>query len=917
MEIRKSKLSVLLTALFLCSIVAPAASGQASTETEYYYGVEYDWASIDTDLENFTGINLNEIFIEIMGAADDAGFNLDIAQINSGSSNVYVHYTEDMSPQVIQDKYGTDVDVWSRTNDVTLRHGMLVTGILLTDWNEQTFGQDPTSFDIDIQTDMEQVLTVDMVYTEYLDADSNLIGSDLDFAMNVEFDASLSIDVLLEGGGEEVPVDFNAAIELGYEIQGAQSEWRLGEPSTLYVDFSSGNDIYWNCDDQRSIDEWENEIWMYDDCGEVSGDYSATVDYAFSLSGIPTEDFGLDQGQFDVSVSDELSNAGTFTMEFADDFDFIHGNSLSVDLGDGSSTSVSACESCPPGQPLMFGMMASTIAGVSLDLGETISEDLEDNLLAEDGLFGWLNGLDSSSESSYDSTWDNEESSEYWMCDNGEEIYQWYYNDGEADCSDGSDEPDFAVSGYMYSWGEFEWYISNDLPEGTYSEIEFLCANGETIYWSWANNGEADCTDGSDESTDSADTFDCTDGTTTLFSFVNDGEFDCENGLDEGVELFDLDITMYVDGNPVYTESNMICSSYHALCEDYMYSDYLYASGTIPVDMEVGNNEYCMMATFSGQFGTLSTNPNAPCSSQWFGYKLYSAESRNNDMTLIVNGWVNADGASSTFPETELVFTVYDELGNTVETGSILLGEEETDYQYEFIAPQEGEYCFDVSLHDADAGQTYQSLFVCSTAQQDPEPSERLVAVIEALADSNFPNVLETFGMNLEDRLGDIVAEEFPYEDGMLAPMWSNQHATVVGVGVYVMDANGDWYILSGPETAGYSTDAPAKVSIRYITGVEAMTAQQVMAESTELADIVDTTTYDFDALEQALQNAGVDTSNLDFGQDNEQPSTENQDNSAEDAAEDAGLLPFLSPLSLLCILGAAFIVGRRGKNEE
>ncbi len=917
METRKTKLSVLLTALFVCSVVAPAASGQTSSDTEYYYGVEYDWASIDNDLENFTGINLNEIFLEIMGAADDAGFNLDIAQINSGSSNVYVHYTEDMSPQVIQDKYGNDVDVWSRTNDVTLRHGMLVTGILLTDWNEQTFGQDPTSFDIDIQTDMEQVLTVDMVYTEYLDTDSNLIGSDLDFVMNVEFDASLSIDVLLEGGGEQVPVDFNAAIELGYEIQGAQSEWRLGEPSTLYADFSSGNDIYWVCDEERYIDLWDDEIWMHDDCGEVSGDYSATVDYSFSLSGMPTQDFGLDEGQFDVSVSDELSNAGTFSTEFPGNLDFIHGTSLSVDLGDDSSTSVSVCESCPPGQPLMFNMMGATIAGVSVDLGETISEDLEDNLLAEDGLFGWLDGLDSSDDSSYASIWDDQEYTQYWMCDNGEEIYQWYYNDGEEDCSDGSDEPDLAVNGYISTYGEFEWYISNDLPAGTYSEFEFLCANGDTIYWSWANDGEADCTDGSDESTDPSDLFDCDDGTTVLFSFVNDGEFDCENGFDEGVELFELDITMYVDGSPAYTESNMLCSSYHALCEDYLYSDYLYSSGIIPVDMDVGDNEYCMMATFSGQFGTLSSNANAPCSSQWFGHKLYSAESRNNDMTLSVNAWVGADGDSSTFPETNLVFTVFDELGNTVETESMLLGEEENDYYYEFIAPEESEYCFDVSLQDADAGQSYQSLFVCSTAQEEPEPSDRLVTVIEALADSNFPNVLETFAMNLEDRLGDIVAEDFPYEDGMWAPMWSNQHATVVGVGVYVMDANGDWYILTGPETAGYSSDAPAHVSIRYITGVEAMNAQQIMAESTELADIVDTSTYDFDALEQALQNAGVDTSNLDFGQDDDQTQTENGDNTAEEAAEDAGLLPFLSPLSLLCILGAAFIVGRRGKNEE
>ena len=34
-----------------------------------------------------------------------------------------------------------------------------------------------------------------------------------------------------------------------------------------------------------------------------------------------------------------------------------------------------------------------------------------------------------------------------WMCDNGEMIYEWYVNDGEEDCMDGSDEDAFFLAG--------------------------------------------------------------------------------------------------------------------------------------------------------------------------------------------------------------------------------------------------------------------------------------------------------------------------------------------------------------------------------------------------------------------------------------------------------------------------------------
>ena len=145
----------------------------------------------------------------------------------------------------------------------------------------------------------------------------------------------------------------------------------------------------------------------------------------------------------------------------------------------------------------------------------------------------------------------------------------------------------------------------------------------------------------------------------------------------------------------------------------------------------------------------------------------------------------------------------------------------------------------------------------------------------------------------------------------------------MVGVGVYVMNDDGA-YTLAGPETQGYTDDAPAKLSIRYLTGVDANTATNGMEEATSIDDIVNVDDHDLGAIEEDLLEAGIDVSNLTLPETDTSTGTDGGDNptppTAEELAEDSGLdLPFLSPISMIAVIVLAGVVSgsRRDSNAD
>ena len=1002
---RRTSLTGFVALLMIITAVSPlAVQATPSEESEYYYGVEYDWSSLDSDLRNVTGLDIQELLTEIMQDADDAGFNLDIGQLTTGSSNVYVHQTEDISPQTIQDADGNDVDVWSRSSDVVLRHGLLSNAVIMTDWSETTFGSQPTGFDISVQATAENVLTVDVLYTEYLNDAYELVGSDIALDMMISNDADLEIDISAEGDGEELLIDFNTGIDFSYSID-TDAIWRLGQASPIYTEAAQNQETVWSCDEYDVgvyDDEWGGGSEVIDDCGDIEGTYSGSADYNVFINGIPTEEFGFDAGEFDISLSDVFSQTGDYsdsmnidTMEFS-----MSDEVFEVDLGDGEVVNAVACQSCPPGNPVMFVMIGNAIAYSSESFGEAVAEDFEAEI--EDSLGEIFGDLWAGENDDYD------DSSNMWICDNGEEIPEHWVNDGEEDCSDGSDEMDFFVRGsVMYDYSnEMDVYgisgtfdISSDLgysPSptiecqnywGDYEELEissvndgwddcedgadeydsgsssiYYCYDGSMISLELVNDGTYDCADGSDEPVDNeGDWFYCDDGTNIPMQWVNDstmncpdssdeydasnpstfycdewstsislelvrdGNLDCADGTDEGsVNYHMMDVNLVDEnGNLLFEEDDlMFCATWRCdIAIDVQSGTFGYKSDT-EVTTQYGDNTMCASALLAGHIESPTL-----CGSEYVGPEIREWESGISEEGDELHVRAAAGHWSDTYDDVTLGITVNKEVdGQTtlLIQEDVQFGEQsEVDVDYWVDHSGDGDYCVEFVLLQDGSTTPFDSYDECITIEEGPEPSDKLMTIAEAFAESSLENVFEAFGNNIEETFEELEeqeVQEIPYTDGMWAPLWSNEHATIVGVSVYAWDEQENGYVIAGPSTEGYSNYPPLVfASINYITGVPAQEAQEIMAETDSIEEIVDTESHDLSILEEALEDAGADTGDLEFDLEQEtgNEGTNEGEQSAEEVADSDGLLPFISPIYVLAMLAIAAFVIPRSKQED
>jgi hypothetical protein len=398
--------------------ISPTSFADAP-EDSLIWGVSYDWSNMDQDQLTLTGTNPIELYDDIQEAAQYAKFDIDILNIISGSSHFFIDQWDEESTTII-DADGDAIEVTKRTTDITLRHGSRIDSGLVSYWEDG----DSENIDIWFQSTSSDLVILDINYVEYIDSDMKLVGGDLTMSGSMNHESVYQLVMSINGANDTIDGDINLGMMIGIEIPEISSTWRTKDSIPLY----------WMMN-QDGVHE--SNICHGDECGMISGDYEIGVEYAFSLSGVPSEEAGLNADAFDISLSDSVTSQGSFFEQFdteiytGDNTPSCEGMSYTVNVDVGLDEDLEAqCRTVLPFfSPGLLGMSA-------ISINSAISDGDSFNILYDELEYQLELILDSSDSNSSSNS--GEEST--FQCENGEEIPAHWENDGEEDCSDGSDE---------------------------------------------------------------------------------------------------------------------------------------------------------------------------------------------------------------------------------------------------------------------------------------------------------------------------------------------------------------------------------------------------------------------------------------------------------------------------------------------
>ena len=430
--------------LLLLTSIAPTAAAVGPSDSAIW-GVSYDWGDFEDDVLDMTGVDTNAVNEDLEEAADYAGFDLDSDQVLSGSSHFFIESWDDDETVEIQDIHGNTHQVTKRVTELTVRHGLLTDIGFTAAWVDTN-----ESIDIWYSASQEMVLVIDATYVEYVDSDLLVYGADLEMSGVVSNAADLSMKLQVIAAGEVEAPELDLGYSISMEVPSLSSEWRVDHPldylQQLNQEPSEDNESgIFTCDDGQEIPaSWENdgEEDCYDGSDEsgefnsgggiIEGTFTTSTSYSLSvgISGIPTEEIGVNLDTFNVELSDNVPRQGTFSESFQNiegqmaewnwDCPPVSGNEeLTID----DTTVEVQCGLAAPLSPGMAVMMAQSLApafdnGIQ-ELSSVIQEQIE----------SWMEEISG-----------GEGGDGVFVCDNGEEIPASWVNDGEVDCSDGSDE---------------------------------------------------------------------------------------------------------------------------------------------------------------------------------------------------------------------------------------------------------------------------------------------------------------------------------------------------------------------------------------------------------------------------------------------------------------------------------------------
>ena len=407
------------TVLLISAMLVPTSSADFTDNDPTAWGVEYEWTNLDDDIEVMTTVSLEDIILDVSEAANFAGFDLTYVQANSGGTGIFIEQWEGGTTTLV-DADGDTHTVHERYTQLTVRHAILMDQAAVTSWADASTATGE-SIDATAFTDTEQMLVADILYTEYVTTDLEFVGADVTMSGELSMAAIAGLELLVEAGGETIDWDVEASASFGIEIQSLDVQSRMYEPTPLVDDLinaAPGDEVETSC----------SSTTMSSQCGEVSGTFQVATSYDLSLTGLPADELGLQANAFDITISDSLTDSGSFTGE-----EFELGlNYYFLDTPTTLDVIVESGATAIPVQPVMGFPMAPGLAE-TLALGMMHAADGSTNSagvvdVIEQEMNDWMDDVNDQGDP------------EDFVCTNGNTVDYALVNNGFDDCGDNSDE---------------------------------------------------------------------------------------------------------------------------------------------------------------------------------------------------------------------------------------------------------------------------------------------------------------------------------------------------------------------------------------------------------------------------------------------------------------------------------------------
>ena len=472
---------------------APLTNAEGQEESSIW-GITYDWSHFEGDAFNMTGVDVNDINADLSAAAEYAGFDMDYDEVLSGTTQVFVESWDEAGPFTVTTEDGTSHQVGKRITELTVRHGSMADTGMATNWSDG--GEKIEAW---LSAYQDYMLVMNANYVEYVDENMFVYGAEIaldsTFSVSMGFDAEIGVTA----ASETVSPDVSANMQLSFDIPNLEATWSPYEAVDYHFVMGSqpssesgpgvDPDDDWHPYTYCSSEEFQtyqmcNEVefeqgdrrfiaYHEPGGGELQGSFSSISSYSMEVSaaGLPTEEFDVDIDVFNVALSDSIPDQGLIYGEMAVDSYALWGhncppisNSETVTV-DGTDYQAQ-CGLVLPVPWAMAGMMGQSLSQ-ALESGV---QELADVAMGEvEEVLGEV----------VDSGGGDDHFEPDFVCNDGETIPRYWFNDGYPDCSDGSDE-----------------LASND---GNEDGFTCLYETWQVIPSSGVNDGYPDCYDGSDE----------------------------------------------------------------------------------------------------------------------------------------------------------------------------------------------------------------------------------------------------------------------------------------------------------------------------------------------------------------------------------------------------------------------------------